>query len=114
MSAQLKPKPRRTKAVGPYQPIPNRTLTKDQFLDEVVTRHGFFRDNWAFVCPNCGGIQTIADFKNLDVDANTVTFACIGRYDASRGCDHIITGDAPNHTLEVIDGDSLIPSFDIA
>lgn len=112
MSAQ--PQPKRRRAPGPYQKRNCRTLTKEQFFDELTDRHGSFRDNWSFECPNCGGIQTVADFKNIDVDANFVTFACIGRYVDDRGCDWILSGAQQIHTLEVIDGENVIPSFEIA
>lgn len=111
MSAQLKPKRRRSP--GPYQEPSKRTLTKEAFFDEVVTRHGPFKDNWAFTCPNCGGIQTVADFKNIDVDPNAVTRACIGRYVDDRGCNCLLSGDQP-HFLDVVDNDSVIPCFEIA
>jgi hypothetical protein len=41
----------------------------------------------AFICPNCGHIQTLKDFKERGLDLNLAYQECIGRHDKSIGCD---------------------------
>lgn len=35
---------------------------------------------WAFVCPSCGHVQTVADYKAAGAPEGGVAFSCIGRY----------------------------------
>lgn len=96
------------------KPKPRR-FTKQQYFDELIEKHGSFKDNWAFVCPKCGNVQTIAEFKDHDIDPNNVNYACIGRYVEGRGCDFVIDKLVGNHPLEVIMDDQTIAlSFEIA
>jgi len=96
------------------KPKPRR-ITKQQYFDELIEKHGSFKDNWACVCPKCGNVQTIAEFKDHDIDPNNVNYACIGRYVEGRGCDFVIDSLVKNHPLEVIMDDQTIAlSFEIA
>lgn len=65
-------------------------ITKADWLERGKRLYGEDAKNWEFKCPNCGNVQTIADFLELkkagilkeDVDVGTlVYFSCIGRFD---------------------------------
>jgi hypothetical protein len=70
-----------------------RKLTRPELLTEMRTRFGDNSDRWAFLCPNCGDVATIADWRQalaehemLDREQKRITDAgqligqmCIGR-----------------------------------
>ncbi|MFA5313386.1 MAG: VVA0879 family protein [Methanomassiliicoccales archaeon] len=76
----------------------------DDWLAECKKRFGDDSDKWAFVCPNCGHVQTVGDFHKLHdqgikVNAGQAYFSCIGRYLDGK-CGTIFDKKAPcNYTL---------------
>ena len=42
---------------------------------------GADRDEWMFVCPSCGNVQTPAEMKALGENGRMALCCCIGRYD---------------------------------
>jgi hypothetical protein len=42
-----------------------RTLTQQQLRDEAAARFGPDPMKWAFVCPSCGDVATLQDFKTV-------------------------------------------------
>jgi hypothetical protein len=60
----------------------------DNWLARAEALFGKDKKNWKFKCPNCGHIQSVGDFVELnklgisDVEPDGVAyFSCIGRYD---------------------------------
>ena len=47
---------------------------------EAVKRFGADPMNWRFVCPSCGHIASVADWKALGAPESAVAFSCVGRY----------------------------------
>lgn len=57
----------------------------DEWKAEACRRFGNDHLKWRFVCPSCGNVQTIQQFKDLVKEYPTLTpetafFSCIGRY----------------------------------
>src|SRR5690606_42004973 len=59
-------------------------FTLAQWLAEGERRFGPNQLKWRFVCPACGHVQAVEDFRPYKdrggVTAETVRFNCIGRY----------------------------------
>ena len=78
---------------------------------------------WRFVCPSCGHIQAVEDFKpykDQGATPDTARFNCIGRYDG-HGDTVMCSGKSPcNYTsggliclapVKVVDGDEVFRCF---
>lgn len=72
MKAKVKPNDKR------------RSLTFEQWRQEGVERFGSDEEKWAFVCPSCGHVQKVGDFrpfKDAGAHPDSAMGVCIGRYD---------------------------------
>lgn len=49
---------------------------------EVEGRRLFGPDimRWRFVCPACGTVQSVQDYKDAGAPSSVVAFSCVGRY----------------------------------
>lgn len=47
------------------------------WLKELESRFGEDSEDWKFVCPSCGHVQSVADFKAIGVDGNKAYCECI-------------------------------------
>jgi len=59
------------------------TITLDHWLAEGERRFGTDKLKWKFVCPGCGHVQAVEDFrpyKDQGATAESAYFNCIGRY----------------------------------
>lgn len=61
----------------------------EEWLAEGERLFGPDRMNWKFVCPMCGNVQSVQEFKQLAEEGHRVTpdsarFNCIGRYKGGR------------------------------
>ena len=65
-----------------------KELALKDWLAEGYRLFGANRKLWKWKCPNCGHVQSMADFIELgekkisDVDPSTAYFSCIGRFDS--------------------------------
>lgn len=74
---------------------PQKVLKVEDWKKELVSRFGENTDNWKFVCPACGHIQTPADFKAIGKDEQLAYTDCIGRYTDTadkKACTYTIRG----------------------
>ena len=55
-----------------------RRITKEAWVAEARARFGNDPMQWAFVCPSCGWVATIQEWKDADA-MNQAAFSCIGR-----------------------------------
>lgn len=63
-----------------------RELTLEEFLAEGQALFGEDRMTWRFVCPACGHVASIADYKAAGAPESSVGFSCVGRWlDHHRG-----------------------------
>lgn len=59
-------------------------LTHDAFLAQAAARFGPDPMNWRFVCPSCGHVASVADWKKAGAPETAVAFSCIGRWTGSK------------------------------
>lgn len=70
----------------------------EQWLEEGKRRFGADPLQWRFVCPACGHVQTMQDFKDLHADPQRGYQECIGRVWNAQGKDGArsgLSGDGP-------------------
>jgi hypothetical protein len=61
----------------------NRDLIEISHADWIARAKELFGDDplaWRFVCPSCGYVASIADYKAAGAPRSAVAFNCIGRY----------------------------------
>lgn len=51
---------------------------------EAAKRFGSDSMKWRFVCPSCGHVQSVADYKAAGAPANAVGYSCVGRWSGSK------------------------------
>lgn len=98
-----------------YQDSKQPSLKGDQkvikiadWLKELRSRFGEDDEEWKFVCPSCGHVQSVADFNAIGVDGNKAYYECISRYKYIDGktnkkaCKYTLCG------LFVLDHDTVI------
>jgi hypothetical protein len=97
-------------------------MTKDEWYARGTELFGAGYLDWRFVCPACGHIASVRDFKQYKdqgANPNSATCECIGRYD---GHESVVMGTAKpcNYTgyglfdlcpVRVMDGDKVIKCF---
>ena len=107
----------------------NITMTKEEWEAKGKKLFGEDYLKWRFVCPGCGHIQAVEDFrpfKDKGADPNSATIECIGRYSGDKSwmndnprktggpCDYAGYGLLCISPVTVIDGDKRIHSFAFA
>lgn len=59
------------------------TLTAEEWKKKGEELFGAETKNWCFICPSCGHVQKVSDFKQYKeqgADPNDAFFNCIGRF----------------------------------
>ena len=56
------------------------TMTYDEWKAEAERRFGKDSMKWRFVCPVCGHIASVEDWKKAGAPATAVAFSCVGRW----------------------------------
>jgi len=99
------------------------SMSKVAWMERGTRLFGEDKMKWRFVCPACGNIAAVEDFrkyKDNGAEPDKATCNCIGRFDGEHG--HVVMGTAKpcNYTgyglfnlcpVMVIDGDKEIRSF---
>lgn len=57
-----------------------RTVTHDEWKAEGARRFGGDAMAWRFVCPSCGHVACVEDWKNAGAPESAVAFSCVGRW----------------------------------
>lgn len=60
-------------------------MTLDEWNAEGERRFGPDKMKWRFVCPSCGHVASVEDWKNAGAPEGAVAFSCIGRYTGAGG-----------------------------
>lgn len=58
-------------------------MTRLEWIAEGERRFGPDPLRWRFVCPACGHVATVEDWKRVGATDETVAFSCIGRWQTS-------------------------------
>ena len=56
------------------------SMTHEEWLSEAAKRFGSDPLKWRFVCPVCGYVASVADWKAVGARVGEVAFSCIGRH----------------------------------
>lgn len=51
-----------------------------EWLAEGRRRFGDDQSAWRFVCPSCGHVASVADYKVAGAPEGAVAFSCVGRF----------------------------------
>lgn len=102
-----------------------RKITLEDFHEEI-RKQGVGREDFAFVCPSCGTVQSARLLinegagKNFEEVEDYISFSCVGRFrnakrEDGKECKWTLGGLFQIHTLTVItpDGDEH-PCFEVA
>lgn len=54
--------------------------TRAEWEADGLRRFGSDRLTWRFVCPSCGHVASVEDWKKAGAPANAVAFSCVGRW----------------------------------
>jgi hypothetical protein len=54
-------------------------MTHEEWLAEGRRRFGDDIMRWRFVCPSCGHVASVQDWKNAGATEGEVAFSCVGR-----------------------------------
>lgn len=57
-----------------------RFETEDAWRAEAVRRFGTDGMKWKFVCPSCGHVASVQDWKDAGAPQSAVAFSCVGRW----------------------------------
>jgi hypothetical protein len=57
----------------------NQEMTHEEWKTEARKRFGDDSMGWRFVCPSCGHIASVADWKAAGAGEGEIAFSCIGR-----------------------------------
>ena len=63
-----------------------KKISEKEWREEGTKLFGEDMSNWRFKCCNCGHVQSVKDFKDLNIEEpeNKAYFSCIGRW--THGC----------------------------
>ena len=101
-------------------------MTKEEWLAKGKELFGDDMFQWKFICPNCGHVQSIEDFrqyKDKGANPNSAYQSCIGRYmdgevgtlgDKKSPCNYAASGLIMLAPIIVVDGDSETHAFAFA
>jgi len=57
-----------------------RKLTHEAWLKEAADHFGADPMGWKFVCPSCGHVASVADWRAAGATEGEVAFSCVGRH----------------------------------
>ena len=101
-------------------------MTKEEWLEKGKQLFGDDLFSWKFVCPNCGHIQSVEDFrqyKEQGANPNTAFQCCIGRFmerkvgelgDGKSPCNYAAYGLIRLAPIIVVDGEEETQAFAFA
>ena len=72
-----------------------RTLTITEWREEAAARFGTEQAGWRFVCPCCGHIASIQDWKDAGAPEGAIAFSCVGRWAGAKRAAIEGTGPGP-------------------
>lgn len=57
-----------------------KRYTLAEWHAEAKRRFGEKSEGWKFVCPSCGSVISVDDYKRTGAPEEAVAFSCVGRY----------------------------------
>lgn len=74
---------RRSARSGPSAPTAaaaSPPIAVEEWLRRARALFGDDQAAWRFVCPSCGHVASVADWRDAGAPENTVAFSCVGRW----------------------------------
>lgn len=99
-----------------------RTVNLRTYFNECIDRFGHDRNDWKFVCPSCGHVASVAEYKAAGAE-NAIGYSCIGRWTGAtqkafaKGtgpCDYAGGGLIGINPVRVVSEDGGINMFELA
>lgn len=56
------------------------SVTHEEWAAEAKKRFGDNPMKWKFVCPSCGHVAAVEDWKKAGAPSNAAAFSCVGRW----------------------------------
>ncbi|VTU44314.1 VVA0879 family protein [Variovorax sp. RA8] len=66
-------------AAAPSSVTPH-PLSADEWRAQAIHLFGADALRWRFVCPSCGHVAAVEDWKNAGATQSQAGFSCVGRY----------------------------------
>lgn len=63
----------------------SETITKEQYFNTARERFGDDAATWRFVCPSCGHIASVSDWRKVGASEGEIAFSCVGRHMGAGG-----------------------------
>lgn len=63
----------------------HRTTSHEEWLKEGKQLFGEDTIQWVFVCPSCGHVTKVEDWKEAGAPEEAVAFSCVGRWQGADG-----------------------------
>lgn len=57
----------------------SRRYSHEEWMAEAKRRFGESFMQWKFVCPVCGHVQSVQDYKDAGAEEGMIAYSCIGR-----------------------------------
>lgn len=54
--------------------------TYEEWVAEAIRRFGKDTMAWKFVCPSCGHVASVQDWKGAGAEDGAVAYSCVGRF----------------------------------
>ena len=61
-----------------------KKMTVEEWNKEGESLFGMDRMNWKFICPSCGHVASVRDWKDAGASESAVAFSCVGRYTGAK------------------------------
>lgn len=55
-------------------------MTQKEWTDKGIELFGKDRMEWAFICPSCGHVAKVRDWKDAGASSDHAGFSCVGRW----------------------------------
>lgn len=57
-----------------------KEMLRATWVEEAQKRFGLDEMGWKFICPACGHVASVQDWKDAGAPQGAVAFSCLGRY----------------------------------
>ena len=58
----------------------DKKYTHEEWVAEATRRFGSDAMKWKFVCPSCGHVSSVQDWKDAGAEEGAVAYSCVGRF----------------------------------
>lgn len=73
----------------------HRTVSRKEWIAEGRRLFGDDQMKWRFVCPSCGYVASVQDWKDCHAPDGAVAFSCVGRWKKLFPKDAFTAGPGP-------------------